>query len=61
MKQQKTTEISIPKIKRTREEALVWARGLVSKGIRVVRLGRGRIRRNDGVAALGGSSPRLAP
>ena len=59
MNLQTMPETSGPKIKRTREEALVWARGLVSKGIRVVRLRSGKVRRNDRIAAL--AAPRPTP
>ena len=48
---QPTTETSLPKTKRTREEALVWARGLVSQGIRVVRLRNAKLRR-ERIAAV---------
>ena len=59
MNLQPTTETSVPKTKRTREEALVWARGLVSKGIRVVRLRSGKARRSDRPTML--SAPRHTP
>ncbi len=57
MNLQPTTETSVPPTKRTREEALVWARGLVSQGIRVVRLRSGKTHRKDRLVGLPAPRP----
>lgn len=58
MNLQPVTETGLPKTKRTREEALVWARGLVSQGLRVVKLRSTKPRRSERLAALAKTTPR---
>ena len=51
------TNESTPGTEGTREDALAWARGMVAKGIRVVRLRSGKTRRGDRPAVL--AAPRF--